>query len=140
MPASAAIAWRMIASWRASAVVMAWGCCSHRRVLPSISVNKKVTVPLGRSPTAHLRTIHAHVPLHDSTGHNIGNGPWNGCRRACFGYTETIVIKLVCLGIPEACLGAGIVRQESIAGGLGGVVSSGGDPVALADCLSIRSV
>ena len=35
------------ASWRAKAAAIAWGCCSHMRVLPSISVKRKVTVSSG---------------------------------------------------------------------------------------------
>src|SRR5436309_3184 len=36
------------ASWRARAVRIASGCSSQSRLLPSISVNRKVTVPVGR--------------------------------------------------------------------------------------------
>ena len=42
---------RTISSWRASASRIASGCSSHRRVEPSRSVNKKVTVPDGNSVT-----------------------------------------------------------------------------------------
>src|SRR5262245_42917467 len=38
---------RSRASCRASAACIASGCCSQRRVLPSMSLNRKVTVPLG---------------------------------------------------------------------------------------------
>src|SRR5690349_2110559 len=44
-----------MSSWRASADFIASRCCSHRRVEPSRSVNKKVTVPVGRSAIAALR-------------------------------------------------------------------------------------
>src|SRR6266542_5158802 len=37
------------ASCRAEAALIASGCCSQRRVLPSISVKRKVTVPVGSS-------------------------------------------------------------------------------------------
>src|SRR5690349_7623191 len=39
----------MMASWRTSACRIASGCCSQSHVLPSTSVNRKVTVPLGSS-------------------------------------------------------------------------------------------
>src|SRR5829696_1915110 len=39
---------RSSASWRARAPCIAAGCSSQRRVLPSMSVNRKVTVPVGR--------------------------------------------------------------------------------------------
>jgi TM2 domain-containing membrane protein YozV len=42
----------MIRSWRASAGRIASGVCSHNCVLPSISVNRNVTVPLGRAACA----------------------------------------------------------------------------------------
>jgi hypothetical protein len=41
------MAWRRIASWREKADCMAAGLASQRLVLPSISVNRKVTVPDG---------------------------------------------------------------------------------------------
>ena len=50
-PPCAAIASRRISSWRASAACIASGCSSHRRVEPSRSVNKNVTVPDGSSAT-----------------------------------------------------------------------------------------
>src|SRR5690349_18134691 len=40
---------QMRASWRARARCITSGCCSQRRVLPSMSVNKKVIVPIGGS-------------------------------------------------------------------------------------------
>ncbi len=40
---------RLIVSCRASAAFIASGCCSQSWVLPSISVKKKVTVPVGNS-------------------------------------------------------------------------------------------
>ena len=40
------------ASWRASASCIAARCASHSRVLPSMSVNKNVTVPVGSGVTA----------------------------------------------------------------------------------------
>ena len=39
---------RSRASWWARACCMAAGCCSQRVVLPSMSVNRKVTVPVGK--------------------------------------------------------------------------------------------
>src|SRR5207249_8828922 len=39
---------RRRASWRARASRMVSGCSSHSRVLPSMSVKRKVTVPPGR--------------------------------------------------------------------------------------------
>src|SRR3712207_3144641 len=39
---------RISASWRPRAARIASGWCSQRAVLPSMSVNRKVTVPLGR--------------------------------------------------------------------------------------------
>src|SRR5215468_6392900 len=44
-----------MSSWRASASFIASGCSSHRRVEPSRSVNKKVTVPVGSSLIVQLR-------------------------------------------------------------------------------------
>src|SRR5262249_33206215 len=46
-PPRDAIASLTISSCRASASCITSGCCSHRRVEPSRSVNKKVTVPDG---------------------------------------------------------------------------------------------
>src|SRR6202158_623116 len=43
---------RRIASWWASACCIAACCVSHSRVLPSMSVNRNVTVPLGRKRSA----------------------------------------------------------------------------------------
>ena len=51
-PPRVSIAWRSMASWRASAAGIAWGCRSHSAVLPSMSVNRKVTVPLGKRAVA----------------------------------------------------------------------------------------
>ena len=38
------------------------GSRSHKGVLPSISVNRKVTIPLGRSAMAHLHTLRRATP------------------------------------------------------------------------------
>jgi flagellar assembly protein FliH len=56
----ASIAPRRMASCRASADVMASGCCSQSRVLPAMSVNRKARVPVaiadaGRSTGACMR-------------------------------------------------------------------------------------
>src|SRR5689334_14982255 len=40
---------RMIASWRSRAACICSGWCSHRVVLPSISVNRNVMVPDGKA-------------------------------------------------------------------------------------------
>src|SRR5579862_6989667 len=40
---------RSSVSWRARAPRIPSGCSSHRRVLPSMSVKRKVTVPSGRA-------------------------------------------------------------------------------------------
>src|SRR5579871_2132631 len=48
-PSLASMACRSTASCRARAERIASGYCSHSLVLPSISVNRNVTVPLGRS-------------------------------------------------------------------------------------------
>src|SRR4051812_1581324 len=45
---------RSSASWRARAARIASGWCSQRVVLPSISVKRNVTVPLGRSAMLSL--------------------------------------------------------------------------------------
>jgi hypothetical protein len=50
-PPCRATASRRISSWRANAACIASGCSSHRRVEPSMSVNKNVTVPDGISTT-----------------------------------------------------------------------------------------
>src|SRR5687768_13609820 len=52
-------------SWRARAVCMARGCCSHNRVLPSISVKRNVTVPLGI-----LMVLGMAVPLSNHASRN----------------------------------------------------------------------
>ena len=46
--------WRSSASWRASAARIAACCVSHSRVLPSMSVNRNVTVPVGSGFAAEL--------------------------------------------------------------------------------------
>jgi hypothetical protein len=46
-PECALMTSRSKASWRASASLIASGCCSQSVVLPSISVNRKETVPVG---------------------------------------------------------------------------------------------
>jgi hypothetical protein len=43
-----------MASWVTSAEVIESGCCSQLAVDPSTSVNRKVTVPDGRSPTPEV--------------------------------------------------------------------------------------
>src|SRR5215210_6836674 len=48
-PLLALIASSRSAKWRTMAVRMATESCSQRRVLPSTSVNRNVTVPLGKS-------------------------------------------------------------------------------------------
>lgn len=56
-PPRVSIADRRTSSWSMSAVRIASGSASHRRVEPSISVNRNVTVPEGRcSPTGRERT------------------------------------------------------------------------------------
>src|ERR1700736_2827954 len=40
---------RMTALWRLTAVSISLRCASHRCVLPSMSENKKVTVPVGKA-------------------------------------------------------------------------------------------
>ena len=48
-PLCPSITARKTLSWRANASRIASGCSSHRRVEPSRSVNKKVTIPVGNS-------------------------------------------------------------------------------------------
>ncbi len=50
---------RMSASWRANASAIAPGALSHRTVLPSISENSNVTVPVGRAenPRSHRACV-----------------------------------------------------------------------------------
>jgi hypothetical protein len=76
---------------RSSASRIAAGCCSQRRVLPSMSVNRKVTVAVGNSgilgfrsaPMEEISTIQVHhglskLPLsrHDGVRqHNKKHGP-----------------------------------------------------------------
>src|SRR6266545_1479602 len=50
MPSCSLIAWRRMLSCCASASGIASGCCSQSRVLPSISVYRNVTVPVGSTP------------------------------------------------------------------------------------------
>src|ERR671933_2848764 len=45
---------RRIASWRAKAGCIARACVSQRLVLPSMSLNRKVTVPVGKLVTGGL--------------------------------------------------------------------------------------
>src|SRR6186997_2533195 len=51
-PKDALIAWCRTVSCRASATCIAAGCCSHNIVLPSMSVNRNVTVPVGKCESA----------------------------------------------------------------------------------------
>src|SRR5437764_15477125 len=53
--------WRKRASWRARAVRIASGCCSQRVVLPSISVKRNVTLPVGRLGMESLLVWHLAV-------------------------------------------------------------------------------
>src|SRR4051794_8518287 len=54
-PPFASMACRIRASWRERAACICRGNCSQRFVEPSISVNKNVTVPLGRLITLVLK-------------------------------------------------------------------------------------
>src|SRR5207248_3333222 len=58
-PACRAITAAAKASWRVRAARIVSGCCSQRRVLPSISVKRKVTVPIGRSGIGIKTKAHA---------------------------------------------------------------------------------
>ena len=53
-PQCAVIASRITSSCRASATLMASGYRCHSVVLPSMSVNRKVTVPVGNSESARV--------------------------------------------------------------------------------------
>ena len=72
------------ASWRASAGRIASGCCSQRRVEPSRSVNRNVTVPDGSSgtspprPVADARMIarRGRVPVAESGARPSGGTPY----------------------------------------------------------------
>src|SRR5579871_6085807 len=65
----------MIASWRSSALRMAFGDASHRRVDPSMSVNKKVTVPVG-APT--LTAFHARTNVSQNVQRDQARPPPRG--------------------------------------------------------------
>src|SRR6185503_1293553 len=56
-PLCASIVSRRIWLCRASRAGMASGCCCESLVLPSISVNRKVTVPAGKSVMISLQYI-----------------------------------------------------------------------------------
>ena len=61
-PSLRSIASRSSASWRASATAMSSGLRSHKRVLPSMSVKRNVTVPLGNSGIAFSRRAWTRPP------------------------------------------------------------------------------
>src|SRR5450755_1448772 len=69
--------WRTSASCRGKATSIAACCDSQRRVLPSMSVNRKVTVPVG-SVDASVRIIE---------GIGLGAGQW---RFACMAWKSAL--------------------------------------------------
>ena len=114
---------------------MAWGCCSHSRVLPSISVNRKVTVPVGRSAIQHLRTAHRQTQLYDSTGRThasaspipIDDTAFRAVRRSVLPCAKIIALEWSHLPIaPGSCLRAGR-RVQALRDGVGGGLGARGD-------------
>src|SRR6266508_3360811 len=57
------LSWRIV-SWRARAAGIAWGWRSHKRVLPSISVNRNVTVPRGSGVAGRGSEAYGHALGH----------------------------------------------------------------------------
>jgi hypothetical protein len=51
------MALRRTPSWRARAVLIVWGLLSHILLEPSMSVNKKVTVPLGGATICYVSSF-----------------------------------------------------------------------------------
>src|SRR5688572_30417748 len=69
---------------------MARGCCSHRRVLPSISVKRKVTVPAGspvvvadRLGIGNLLVCLNHALHHRAGVRHITHIKWAAARLLC---------------------------------------------------------
>ena len=89
----------MVASWRCSAWCMSTGCCSHRRVDPSTSVNRNVMVPDG-GPTAG-RSLADVAGLDSSTSTSsvrVESSTTDGMKR----YPRPRVVSIIRCALPSS--------------------------------------
>jgi hypothetical protein len=95
-PPFASIAWRNTSSWAANAVRIAAASFSHRRVGPSISVNRNVTTPEGAAAglaDTHAESHNRHAPTVDIGGQ---------VRARCARSMTSKVLDAVATSAPEA--------------------------------------